>query len=168
MYVNVALFYAAVTVFYFAFQFIRSCFNRVEEDAPQPTIDVYFIVRVFMQDGRWGLVMQKHTYYYRLPMLEGVCGDTIDTAMRASLKLDFISASGKPTRILVFTAPDELAIPLQMPKKDTQQMDAALVIDMMLKMRGEFSLNSFHMMNYAQDEIQRRTGKANFGWFIGK
>jgi hypothetical protein len=169
MLANFAVFYAAVAVFYFAIQYLRSLLQpRDEPYVPPPTIDVFFIVRVFMQNGKWGLVLQTHKYYYRLPMLKDVCAESVDPGMRASLKIDFIGANNKPTQILVFTAPDELAFPLMMPKDNIVQMDAVRVVEMINRMQGELSVTSFYIMHNAQDEIQRRTGKRDFGWFVGK
>ena len=168
MLANFAVFYAVVAVFYFAVQFVRARLFRAEaEYTPPPTIDAYFIVRVLMQDGRWGLVMQHNSYYFRLPLLQRVCAETVDPASRASLVIDFTEDDGRPTRILVFTAPDELAVPMLMPKTDTLVLDAAMVVDLITKQRGEISMNTARIMHRAQEEVQKRTGKANFGWFVG-
>jgi len=167
MLANFAVFYALVAVFYFAVQFVRARLFRAEaEYTPPPTIDMYFIVRVLMQDGRWGLVMQHHSYYFRLPMLQDMFPSMQDS--RASLSIDFHNEyDNRPARILVFTAPDELAVPMLMPKTDTLVLDAAMVVDLLTKQRGEISMNTARIMHRAQEEVQKRTGKANFGWFVG-
>ena len=69
MFFKLALFYAAITLLYFAVQYLRSRWAARWAYTPPTTVNIAFVVRVFMQNGRWGLVLQRFTHYYRLPML---------------------------------------------------------------------------------------------------
>ena len=167
MYVNFALFYAAVAVFYFAFQFVRSRFQiKIERYTPPPTIDIVFIVRVFMQSGKWGLIMNADKHYLRLPMLTDM-DENIDLGRTPSFQQEF-DRNGKRVRIVVFMAPDELSIPMMMPKQNALYISSETVVDMVKKMRAELSFNSYTTMLRIQGEISRLTGKRDFDWFTGK
>lgn len=172
MLVNIVLFYAAVAVFYFAFQYVRSRFQtRVEPYTPPPTIDIVFVVRIFMQDGTWGLIMQREKHYLRLPMLNDIDANTYlgrdPSFVHEFDRINQHTGLDRRTRIVVFTAPDELAMPKMMPKTDIVYISAATVVDMIKKMRPELSMTSFHIMHRIQGEIHRITGKNDFGWFTG-
>lgn len=164
---NIALFYAAVAVFYFAVQFARSRLSAEPEYVPPPTIDVVFIVRVFTQRGRWAIVLDNSQYYYRLPMLIDV-DENIDLGARPSIAKDFVAESGRRTRLVVFSAVDSLSLPRMLPAQNVTMVDADKVVDMIVNGRGELSVTACSYMTLAQAEILRLTAVPNFGWFTGK
>ena len=164
MFLNFALFYAAVAVFYFAVQFLRSYFQRRAEYTPPPTMDVVFIVKVLMGNGRWGIMLQKHRHYYRLPMLVGM-DRGMDFGRNVCLSQDFVGDNGRYTRLVLLCVSDVLLLPYAMPRMGVAPVDAECVIDMVMHMRGEFSITSHGHMMRIQQQLVSETGMGNFAWF---
>lgn len=166
MFFKLALFYAAIALLYFAVQYLRSRRAARWAYTPPTTVNIAFVVRVFMQNGRWGLVLQRFTHYYRLPMLLSV-DERVYLGRAPCLVTEYTDDTGRRTRVVVFTAQDELAFPRMMPRAGVELVDAERVIDMVKNMRGEMSLTTHGILTQVQASVLAITGKADFGWFAG-
>ena len=163
---NIVLFYAAVAVFYFTVQFLRS--RWAASPTPlSPVMDVVYIVRVFMPNGRWGFVMQKHLDYYRFPMLFSV--DPEKYQVSTTLCRDFVDANGRITRLAVFTATDEFSYPLGMPLHATHQVSAAFVVSCAknANLQGLSATSRTHLCTM-QRRVEDLIGVTDFKWFLGE
>jgi hypothetical protein len=173
MFVNFALFYLAVAAFYFLFFFCRAKLSAIfaaeQPDTPPPTCDIYFVVRIFMPNGKWGVILQAHENYYRLPMAKNMDPEACERYRSASLRIDSVDKKGKPIKILVFTAPDEFCIPGMMPKFGTVHIDAAHAVSLFInyKTQPHFSQASGRIMDTVQRTIAEYTGIADYRWFRG-
>ena len=174
MMLKIAIFISAVVVLYVV-KFLRSR-RAVEPPLPtmhvvpitQPaTIDVVYIVRVFMPNGRWGFVMQKHLDYYRFPMRFNV--DPEKYPVSTSLCRNIVGRDGRITRLAVFTATDEFSYPLRMPLYAIHQVSAAFVVDCAknANLQGLSATSREHLC-MMQHRVERLIGVTDFKWFLGE
>ena len=171
MMLKIAIFLSAIAVINFIVRFLRS---RWAAEPPLPvvhiaqpaTIDVVYIVRVFMPNGRWGFVMQKHLDYYRFPMLFNV--DPEKYPVSTSLYRNIVGRDGRITCLAVFTATDEFSYPLRMPLYAIHQVNAAFVVDCAknANLQGLSATSREHLC-MMQRRVQDLIGVADFQWFLG-
>jgi hypothetical protein len=175
MMLKIAIFLSAVAVLYFVVKFLRSRWAagpplptmHVVHITRPPTMDVVYIVRVFMLNGRWGFVMQKHLDYYRFPMLFKV--DPEKYRVSTSLSYDLVGCDGQITRLAVFTASDEFSYPRGLPLYAIHQVNAAFVVDCAknANLQGLSATSRKHLC-ILQRRVQHLTGVADFKWFLGE
>jgi hypothetical protein len=160
MYLECAIFLAVAAIAELVFYVLRL-------KKPPPTIDVVFLVRVFMQNGRWGIAMQSYKWYFRLPMLFDV-DERMDFGCRPSLVHDFVSESGRRTRLAIFSVMDELSYPLMMPSQGVRPVNALEVVDWTVNIHPNLSTTARDIMFRAQERVWLLTRKPGFEWFTGK